>query len=172
MGKHLHVIPNSIMKQIGKYLHLIPNSIMKGVFAMLVRNCAGGLIFNGDKVFILKNDKGEWVFPKGVIRNGDLPNETAIKRVKEEAGINCDIVSPAGNTNYEFFSVTRKRPVCNKITWYLMKASNTDYTVNKDEGFLEGGFFRINEAMDMITYSQDKALLNLSYNKMNKTIAV
>ena len=37
---------------------------------MLRRNCAGGVVFFDDKVFILKNDKGEWVLPKGVIRKG------------------------------------------------------------------------------------------------------
>ncbi|MCX8042451.1 MAG: NUDIX domain-containing protein, partial [Thermodesulfobacteriaceae bacterium] len=50
-----------------------------------VRNCAGGVVFCGEKVFLLKNEKGEWVLPKGVIRNGDYSNEVALRRVKEEA---------------------------------------------------------------------------------------
>ena len=32
-----------------------------------IRNCAGGVVFAGDDVFLLKNDKGEWIMPKGVI---------------------------------------------------------------------------------------------------------
>jgi len=69
-----------------------------------MRNCAGGVVFNGDQVFILKNDKGEWVLPKGVIRNGNLATEVALRRVKEEAGIDAEIISTAGETCYEFFS--------------------------------------------------------------------
>jgi 8-oxo-dGTP pyrophosphatase MutT (NUDIX family) len=132
---------------------------------MLVRNCAGGVVFCGDKVFLLKNEKGEWVLPKGVMRNGDLSNEVALKRVKEEAGISAEIISTAGRTNYEFFSVTRQRPVCNKITWYIMKSPDEKYGINEEEKFTGGGFFDIDEAMRMVTYSQDKSLLNLSFQK-------
>jgi 8-oxo-dGTP pyrophosphatase MutT (NUDIX family) len=133
---------------------------------MLVRNCAGGVVFNEKKVFLLKNDKSEWVLPKGVIKNGDLSNEVALNRVKEETGLAAEIISSAGRTNYEFFSVTRQRPVCNKITWYIMKAKDTQYDVNKEQSFTEGGFFDIEEAIKLITYSQDKSLLNLSYQKL------
>ena len=52
---------------------------------MIVRNCAGGVVFWGDQVFLLKNDKGEWVLPKGVIRDKRMPAEVALERVKTEA---------------------------------------------------------------------------------------
>ncbi len=132
---------------------------------MLVRNCAGGVVFSGEKVFLLKNEKDEWVLPKGVIRNGDYPDEVAVRRVKEETGIDAEIILAAGNTNYEFFSVTRQRPVCNKITWYVMKSLNDNFDVNKEDNFSEGGYFSIEEALEKITYSQDRALINLSFAK-------
>lgn len=135
---------------------------------MLVRNCAGGVVFFGDKVFLLKNEKDEWVLPKGVIKNGDYPDEVALRRVKEEAGIDAEIISTAGNTNYEFFSVTRQRPVCNKITWYIMKSLNDKYEVNKEECFSDGGYFTIDEALQKVTYSQDRSLINLSFTKYSE----
>jgi 8-oxo-dGTP pyrophosphatase MutT (NUDIX family) len=121
---------------------------------MLVRNCAGGVVFYDNKVFLLKNEKGEWVLPKGVMRNGDLSNEVALRKVQEETGITAEIISTAGRTNYEFFSVSRQRPVCNKITWYIMKSPDSNY--------------KVSEAMSRITYSQDKSLLNLSYSKLKE----
>lgn len=141
---------------------------MKGVFIMLVRNCAGGVVFHGEKVFLLKNEKNEWVLPKGVMRTGDLSNEVALSRVKEEAGISAEIISTAGRTSYEFFSVTRQKPVCNKITWYIMKSLNDKYAIGEKEKFVDGGFFGIDDAINLVTYSQDKALLNLSYNKFRE----
>lgn len=138
---------------------------------MLIRNCAGGVVFNGEKVFLLKNEKNEWVLPKGVIRNGDLPHEVAVNRVVVEAGISADVISTAGQTNYEFFSFTRKKPVCNRITWYIMKASSNDYAVSKENGFQDGGYFTIEEALEKITYSQDKALVRLSYEKFKEMLS-
>lgn len=138
---------------------------------MLVRNCAGGLVFCKDKVFLLKNEKGEWVFPKGVIRKNEVPSEVALEKVKEEAGITAEIILPAGHTSYEFFSVTRQKPVCNKITWYIMKSLDENFEIN-NEKFSTGGYFEIDKAMQLVTYSQDKALLNLSFKKYNELVAV
>ncbi len=132
---------------------------------MIVRNCAGGVVFYKDKVFILKNDKDQWVLPKGKIRNGLLPTQTAISRVKFETGVKADIISTAGETSYEFFSLSREQPVYNMITWYIMEARKSDFEVNIEEGFEDGGFFKIDEALEKITHNQDKSLVNLSYKK-------
>lgn len=139
---------------------------------MLVRNCAGGLVFYEDKVFLLKNDKNEWVFPKGVIRYGELPSEVAVRRVKAEAGITSEIISTVGRTHYEFFSITRQRPVCNKIIWYIMKSQDEHFEINEKEDFVDGGYFEFDKAMELVTYSQDKALLNLSYKNFKELVAV
>ena len=132
---------------------------------MIFRNCAGGVVFYANQVFILKKEKNEWVLPKGVIRNGDLSMDVALCRVKAEAGIDAEILSTAGETSYEFFSVTRKQPVCNKITWFIMHAPNKSFEVDKESGFKDGGFYTIDNALEMITYSQDRSLVNLSYRK-------
>src|SRR5690625_2382293 len=132
---------------------------------MIIRNCAGGVVFSGKKVLILKNEKNEWVLPKGKIRNNNLPPETAIARVEFETGVKGKIVSSAGETAYEFYSITRNQPVCNKIVWYIMEAEDENYKINSEEGFQDGGFYPIEEAIEVITYSQDKSLVSLSYNR-------
>ena len=137
---------------------------------MLVRNCSGGVVFHKDRVLLLKNEKHEWVFPKGVIRTGDYPDEVAIHRVELEAGIKAKIISAAGRTNYEFYSISRQRPVCNKIVWYIMSAEGEAVVPNEAQNFYEGGFFTLEEAMEKVTYSQDKSLLMLSYQKYKELV--
>lgn len=132
---------------------------------MIVRNCAGGVVFWGDQVFLLKNDKGEWVLPKGVIREKRMPAEVALERVKTEAGVSAQIVSTAGDTNYEFYSLTRRQPVCNRIHWYVMRAENDKYRIAFELGFTDGNFFPIEQAMETITYSQDRSLVSVAYQK-------
>ncbi|MCR2042956.1 NUDIX domain-containing protein [Anaerosalibacter massiliensis] len=132
---------------------------------MIVRKCAGGIVFHRNKVFILKNDKGHWVLPKGKIRNGSLAVETALNHVRIEGGVEGEVISTAGETSYEFYSLSRKQPVYNFITWYIMESHSEGFEFNKDLGFLDGGFFPIEEAMDKITHNQDKSLVNLSYKK-------
>lgn len=137
---------------------------------MLVRNCSGGVVFSGETVLLLMNDKHEWVFPKGVIRSGGFPDEVAINRVLLEGGVRARIISSAGRTNYEFYSISRQRPVCNKIVWYIMVTDQTAVVVSIAQGFLEGGFFPIDVALDKVTYSQDKSLLMMSYQKYKELV--
>ena len=127
---------------------------------MIFRSCAGGVVFSENKVFLLQNEKYEWVFPKGVIREGMLSKDVALHRVEAEAGIaNAKIVVPIGETSYEFYSITRQKPVCNEITWYIMQATGEAYAVNSELGFRDGGYFALEDAIERITYSQDNALL-------------
>ena len=132
---------------------------------MRQRICAGGVVFSGDKVFLLCNDKGEWILPKGVIRNGERAGDVAVQRVKYETGVDARILAPAGETCYEFFSVSRRAPISNKVDWFIMEANEEIYKVNNDEGFLDGGFYPTEEAAEKITYSQDKSLVHLAYEK-------
>ncbi len=137
---------------------------------MLVRNCAGGIVFLEDQVLLLRNEKFEWGFPKGVIRSVEKPEDVAIERVYAEAGIHAVILSPAGRTNYEFYSVTRQKPVCNKIVWYIMRALDKNVTPSPDQHFVEGDFFPIREALDRVTYSQDKSLLMLAFQRYKELV--
>lgn len=138
---------------------------------MIFRKCAGGVVFCRDRVFLLKNDKDEWVLPKGVIREGQLAQDVALERVFKEAGIKSEIVSPAGETSYEFYSMTRKQPVCNRITWYVMSAPDFSYRIAFEQGFVDGDYYLVEQALDMITYSQDKALVNVAYEKYTQLTA-
>ena len=132
---------------------------------MIFRKCAGGVIFCRDRVFLLKNDKNEWVLPKGVVRDRQLAPNVALERVAKEAGIQAEIISPAGETSYEFYSMTRKQPVCNRITWYVMKAEDFGYRLAFEQGFVDGDYYLIEQALDLITYSQDKSLVRVAYEK-------
>lgn len=139
---------------------------------MLVRNCSGGVVFSGEEVLLLMNEKHEWVFPKGVIRSGEFPDEVAVGRVEFEAGVKAKIVSSAGRTNYEFYSISRQRPVCNKIIWYIMATEQKDSQPNETLGFQKSGFFPFDKALELVTYSQDKSLLQISYQKYKELVAL
>ena len=132
---------------------------------MLLRDCAGGVIFFEDKVFLFLNEKNEWVMPKGLIQENENPQDAAVRRVFEETGIEFEVIEQAGRTYYEFYSITRQAPVCNRIAWYIMQAKSSEFKIAEPEKFSKGGFFSIEEAVDMVTYSQDKSLLLQSYKR-------
>lgn len=133
-------------------------------FHMLIRNCAGGLVFRDDRVLLVRQRNGDWGFPKEIIRRGKLSYETALEKVRDDIGVVAEIVSTAGFTNYEVSSVSRKKPVCDKTTWYIMESFDRSQGINDDSG-TDGGFFNVEKAMELVPGSQDKALLHLFHNK-------
>lgn len=135
---------------------------------MLFRTCAGGIVFHGDSVLLLQNEKDEWVLPKGLVRPGFLAREVAVARVNAEAGVKAEIIGVAGQTSYEFYSVTRQKPVCNEVTWFMMRAAGEKSAPSKPEGFKAGGFYTMAEALRLVTYSQDRALISSAYERYKK----
>ena len=122
---------------------------------MLIRNCTGGIVFNGDKVLMIENDKHEWAFPKGVIGVNQKLTEVVVRRVKIETGITAKVLAPCGKTHYEFYSISRRKPVHNNISWFIMSTEDTKPEANAEENIINAKFFDIQAAMDKVTYSQD-----------------
>ena len=59
---------------------------------------AGGCLFNDEgKVLLQKRgDSGKWGFPGGAIELGEKPEETAVRELKEETGLDVEVESLIG----------------------------------------------------------------------------
>jgi hypothetical protein len=51
-----------------------------------------------------------------------------------------------------------------------MRADSGEVIPNVDQEFFEGEFLPVEEAMERVTYSQDKSLLMLSYQKYKECV--
>lgn len=139
---------------------------------MIVRNCSGGIVFSTDKVLLVCNDKQEWGFPKGAIKgNADVSlSAFAKERVKIETGVDARVIAPCGKTNYEFYSISRRKPVHNNVSWFVMESKSTECEAVPETGTIDCRFFGIADALEEITYSQDKSLLMIAYQKYRESI--
>lgn len=131
---------------------------------MILRRCAGGVVFYANKVLLVKNDKGEWTIPKGKMSEDDIASEIAPKKVKDEVEVEAKVLDMAGDTMYEFYSKTRHQKVCNAIMWYIMESDNTDCNINNKD-IVEAGFFKVKDALDMLAHNKEKSLVEISYKK-------
>ena len=131
--------------------------------ASAIRSCAGGVVFCGEQVFLLMSDRGEWVMPKGVIRNRNRSNDVALWRVEDEAGIHAHIIGIAGNTRFDFFSESRGKDVSNRIQWFAMEADDPSFHISFDQGFLNGGYYPVERARELLSHECDKGILDTAY---------
>jgi hypothetical protein len=52
-----------------------------------------------------------------------------------------------------------------------MEAPNTSYRIAFEQGFTDGDFFPIEQALEKITYTQDRELLAGAYEKYKAALA-
>ena len=86
-----------------------------------VQKAGGGLVYNknGDILFIFRN--GKWDLPKGGIEKNEKIEETAIREVEEETGVNKLVITEKLEKTYHIFKRNGRYKL--KIThWFEMKS--------------------------------------------------
>lgn len=74
-----------------------------GGFAVIeATSCGGVVIFRGKILLLYKNYKNRyegWVLPKGTVEQGEEFQDTAIREVREETGVDASIIKYIGRAS-------------------------------------------------------------------------
>ena len=137
---------------------------------------AGGVIFkiDGDqlKVLLIKNaalrdpTKAYWGFPKGHLEKGESEQDAAVREVKEETGIDVEILERIDDEHY-IFTHPQKGRISKKVTFFLMRYINGEPHAQLEE-LLDLGWFSPDDALEMLTFNTDKTILKKSLAKLNE----
>lgn len=100
--------------------------------------------------------KKHWKFPKGNIDKGESSKDAAIREVKEETGIDSEILQKAGDSKY-IYSLNGEK-IFKIVIYFLMEYVGGD--LKPQEGEIEEvGWFEPDEVLKMLSFSADKKLL-------------
>jgi diadenosine hexaphosphate hydrolase (ATP-forming) len=117
---------------------------------------AGGVVINhAGRVLLLQHRNGTWVFPKGHIEAGESKVDAAVREVEEEAGVQAAVIDPRRTWQTEYVNPRRQ---ARRITWYLLRSDATE-VVLRERIFPTGGFFAPAEALALLSFAEDRALL-------------
>jgi len=128
-------------------------------------SCGGVVIFRGKILVLYKNFKNRyegWVLPKGTVEPGEEYKDTA-REVKEETGADATIIKYVGKSRYTF-SIPQNI-VEKNVHWYLMMADSYYCKPQREEYFVDAGFYKYHEAYHLLKFSNEKQILEKAYQE-------
>lgn len=123
---------------------------------------AGGVVFKRDgnqiKWLIIqaKRNPQKWVLPKGHIETGEQPRETAVREVREEAGVWARVVSDLDTVSYESDEETVN------ARFFLMESVEEEEPLEPQR---EPKWLAFDEAKEQLSYKESTDLLAVAQGK-------
>ena len=125
-------------------------------------SCGGVVIFRGKILLLYKNYKNKyegWVLPKGTVEAGEEYPDTATREVLEETGVKAAIIKYVGKSQYSF-TVPE-----DTVDWYLMMADSYYSKPQREEYFVDSGYYKYHEAYHLLKFPNEKQILEKAYNE-------
>src|SRR4051812_30998282 len=126
---------------------------------------AGGVVFRlGDggtfDVALILTHEGRWQLPKGWVEDGESPEATAVREVREETGLDAEIVGPLGDIEYWYVSRYDAEParVHKRVQMFILRYTGGS-TDDHDDEVIEARWVEIGEAERMLAFKDEQRIM-------------
>lgn len=117
--------------------------------------CCGCIVFDGQRVLLVKQNNGQWGFPKGHVEHDEDEEETARREIQEETNLSIYIDT---NKRYVMQYVTDKGK--NKeVVLFVAKKVGGELVKQEDE-VEELRWVDMYDVADMLTFEDARELYN------------
>ncbi len=124
---------------------------------------AGGIVYRrgpaGPEVVLCgRPSRGLWALPKGTPEPAESLEQTAVREVTEETGLEVDIERKLGEIEYWFTRAEVGKRFHKRVHHYLMRPTGGD-TANHDHEYEEVRWFPASEAVRRLTFPDEVEML-------------
>jgi len=124
---------------------------------------AGGIVYrlgrDGVEIILVGRSREQlWALPKGTPDGGESIEETALREVREETGLEVAILDHAGDVHYSFLEASGTR-VFKVVHYFLMEPRGGDVAAHDHEHDIVD-WFHIAEAERLLTHRNQLHVLS------------
>lgn len=130
---------------------------------MVKEKSCGIIVFDEDKVLLIKHNGGHISFPKGHVEEGETSKETAIRETFEETGIEAKIISD----DYYVNTYSPKENHMKDVLLFVGVKVGGELKPQLEEVSL-CNFFTYDAAMKELTFDIDRRILKQAYEVYKK----
>ena len=117
------------------------------------------------KALLLNND-GEWVFPKGHLEANETELDAAIRELYEESNVKVNAQESIGQVDeYKFYFSGENAVKVIKVFAFTIN-DEREITYNKNEGFINGKWIEVDDALKMLKHNDAKNALEKTIKKI------
>jgi 8-oxo-dGTP diphosphatase len=111
-------------------------------------------------VLISVGEQGRWQLPKGMIGEAEPVEKAAMREVREETGLETEMVTPIDKVEYWFYSKSKGKAIrYHKVVhFYLLKCLSGSVSDHDDE-VNEARWFEINQAIQTLSFANEQAIV-------------
>ena len=126
---------------------------------------SGGVAFREldvhiEVVLISVGAENRWQLPKGLVDNGESPEEAARREVREEGGVDTTLVQSIEKIEYWYVSKQAGEPTrFHKFVYFFLLRYLSGDPAHHDREVNEARWVEIGQAEDMLTFESEKKVL-------------
>lgn len=131
---------------------------------------AGGVAFRREDsepqiAIICMKPKLRWQLPKGIVDPGESPEVTAVREVREEAGVETERLALIETIEYWYRSLRNGQPVRYHkfVHFYLLEYRSGD-VADHDHEVEEARWVSFDEALDMLEFKSEREVVEKARN--------
>jgi mutator protein MutT len=135
---------------------------------------AGGVVYRRDGqrtevALISVGPSGRWQLPKGIVDPGETPEFTAVREVREEAGIETELLRLIETIEYWYQRVQYgKRIRYHKfVHFYLLQYQSGD-VANHDHEVEESRWVSFEKALEMLAFKSERGVVEKALEILKK----
>ena len=147
-------------------------------FPVVRQVSAGGVVYRraagrAEVVLVRIGPKHRWQLPKGIVDEGEKPEQTAVREVREEGGVDARIAAPLDTIEYWYVGNERdgRRVRFHKfVHLFLLEYASGDVADHDDE-VDEARWISLGDAPGMLAFESERKAMSQAAALIEATLA-